>query len=73
VLGTSPADPGRLAAVLPWWTTFLAAAADPRSDAHGELSTLRVDLLDYMIRKYAAQAAQAGGAAIAQLLNHLTD
>jgi hypothetical protein len=73
VLGTSAADPGLLAAVLPWWTAFLAAAADPRSDARGELSALRVDLLDYMIRKYAAQAAEAGGAAIAQLLGRAAD
>ncbi|HEY3872704.1 MAG TPA: hypothetical protein VGM10_30385, partial [Actinocrinis sp.] len=73
VLGLSPADPGLLATVLPWWTEFLAAAEDPHSDAHGEFAQLRVDLLDYMIRKYASQEAQVGGAAVARLMSLALD
>ena len=44
--------------MLPWWTTFLAAAQDTRSDAYRTLAELRVDLLTYMVQKYAAAAAQ---------------
>lgn len=73
VLGLSPADPGLLAAILPWWNAFLTAAQDPRSEAHAELSDLRVDLLDYMIRKYAARQVQASGAEVAAQLARALD
>ena len=55
VLGSSPASPGKLAQVLPWWIAFLTAAADTRSAAYRTLADLRVDLLQYMIQKEAAR------------------
>jgi len=66
-LGTGPNDPGLLAEQLTWWTGFLTAAQDARSDAHRTLVALRTDLLDYMIQKYASQAATAGGETLAAL------
>ncbi len=62
VLGQSVASPGQLAAVLPWWTGFLAAAEDTRSTAYTTLLTLRGDLLNYMIQKYQSEAYALGGA-----------
>jgi hypothetical protein len=56
VLGLSPADPGLLAGLLPWWTALLTAAQDKRSGAHATLAALRTDLLAYMIQKYATAA-----------------
>jgi large repetitive protein len=67
-LGLSPSDPGLLAGLLTWWPTFLTAAEDKRSDAHRTLADLRTDLLGYLIQKYAAQAASAGGVPLARLL-----
>jgi large repetitive protein len=57
VLGLSPADPGLLAGLLPWWPALLEAAQDKRSEAHATLAALRTDLLAYMIQKYATAAA----------------
>ena len=64
VLGTGPAAPGRLAALLTWWTAFLENAEVARSEAALALAALRVDLLAYMTQKFAAQLAQAGGEAV---------
>ncbi|MBB5866794.1 hypothetical protein F4553_000173 [Allocatelliglobosispora scoriae] len=55
VLGESPADPGLLAHALTWWTAFLTAAGDERSDAHHRLVELRGNLLGYMVQKYATE------------------
>jgi hypothetical protein len=67
VLGASAASPGTLAKVLPWWPDFLTAAGDKRGEAHRELADLRTDLLQYMVAKYAADQADAGGALVAAL------
>jgi hypothetical protein len=64
VLGTGPAAPGLLSALLPWWLPFLQEAQVARSDASTTLAALRVDLLAYMNQKYAAHLAQVGGQVI---------
>jgi len=62
VLGQSPADPGLLAGLLPWWPVLLDAAQDKRGEAHATLAALRTDLLAYMIQKYATAAADSTSA-----------
>ena len=56
VLGSSPSQAGVLGEVLPWWKTFLGEAQDVRSKAYKTFAELRVDLLDYMVQKYDAEA-----------------
>ncbi|WP_246136696.1 LamG domain-containing protein [Leekyejoonella antrihumi] len=66
-LGTSPQDPGLLAGQLSWWVTFLTAAQVQRSDAHDTLTSLRTDLLAYMVNKYTSQTATTSGAELVRL------
>ena len=55
VLG-SGASPGLLKDIVPWWTDFFAAAQTYGSPEFIELAELRIDLLNYMISKYEAEA-----------------
>jgi hypothetical protein len=57
----SPAAPGPLATLLPWWQQFLTDAGDYRLPAAGILRTLREDLLRYMLDTYATRQAVARG------------
>ena len=68
VLGVSPTNPGLLAGVLTWWTSFLTTAQDTRSAAYAELTALRTDLLTYMIQTYAAEEQQSS--AVKSLRSH---
>ena len=60
VLGDPAGDPGLLKDLIPWWADFYAAARQYGTDTFRELSTLRVDLLDYMLSKYAAERYALG-------------
>ncbi len=59
VLG-SRATPGLLKDIIPWWSDFFAAAQTYGSTEFVELSELRVDLLNYMLSKYEAEAYALG-------------
>lgn len=59
VLG-SGATPGLLKDIIPWWSDFFAAAQAYGSTEFVELSDLRIDLLNYMLSKYEAEAYALG-------------
>ena len=59
VLGSGP-TPGLLKDIIPWWSDFFAAAQQYGSTEFVELSELRVDLLNYMLSKYEAEAYALG-------------
>lgn len=60
VLGAPGGPAGLLAELIPWWSGFYAAAQQYGTEDFRELAALRVDLLDYMISKYAAERYALG-------------
>lgn len=55
VLGAPGGDPGLLRDLIPWWADFYAAASRYGTPSFRKLAELRVDVLGYMVSKYAAQ------------------
>lgn len=55
VLGPPGGTPGLLKDLIPWWAAFFAAASRYGTEDFRELAELRVDLLEYMVSKYAAE------------------
>jgi hypothetical protein len=55
VLGDNKSHAGILKDLVPWWSGFYTAAQVYGTDEFRELAELRVDLLEYMVSKYAAE------------------
>ena len=54
ILGKDDTTTGTLGTLIPWWGNFLKAANKYGTTEFNELSTLREDLLQYMINVYAS-------------------
>ncbi|WP_415401503.1 LamG-like jellyroll fold domain-containing protein [Tateyamaria sp. SN3-11] len=56
VLGDPRGGPGLLKTLIPWWAAFYESAQVYGTEDFIELAELRIDLLDYMVSKYEAEA-----------------
>ena len=56
VLGDPRGGPGLLKTLIPWWSAFYESAQAYGTEDFIELAELRIDLLDYMVSKYEAEA-----------------
>ncbi|MCE8006855.1 LamG-like jellyroll fold domain-containing protein [Aestuariivita sp.] len=56
VLGDPQGGPGLLKDLIPWWADFYQSAQAYGTEDFVELAELRIDLLDYMVSKYEAEA-----------------